>query len=115
MFGNLIDKYKKILFVKENRFSFTRKDFEWNNRLSPEIYTDIKGVILEDGEVILTDPKNWIETARRCGMQDEIEAIWEQQRRTVVMASENDRSVLPASGWLAHRFIRRYVVPSDRR
>jgi hypothetical protein len=43
------------LSKKENRFSFTRKDFEWNNRISPEIYTQLKGVITVSDNVSLVD------------------------------------------------------------
>lgn len=42
--------------VKENRFSFTRKDFIWNNKLSPEIYLEVKGLVWQNGEVVFTDP-----------------------------------------------------------
>lgn len=30
--------------TKENRFSFSKKDFAWNNTLSPSIYTELVGV-----------------------------------------------------------------------
>ncbi|MFA6227077.1 MAG: hypothetical protein WC631_01165 [Candidatus Paceibacterota bacterium] len=43
------------LSIKENRLSFTRNDFEWNNKLSPEIYTDLRGVVLEDGKIKFTE------------------------------------------------------------
>ncbi|GMU74258.1 MAG: hypothetical protein AMXMBFR44_4550 [Candidatus Campbellbacteria bacterium] len=49
------------LSKKENRFSFTRKDFEWNNRLSPEIYTQLKGVVVSDGRVKFVDPTDSVE------------------------------------------------------
>ncbi|MDB5259964.1 MAG: hypothetical protein JWN37_195 [Candidatus Nomurabacteria bacterium] len=44
---------------KEARFSFTKRDFEWNHSLSPSIYTDIVGVRVRDGiiEVISPDEK----------------------------------------------------------
>lgn len=41
---------------KENRFDFTRKDFEWNHRLSPEIYIDLKGVFSDGEKLYLDDP-----------------------------------------------------------
>lgn len=41
---------------KENRFNFTRKDFEWNNRLSPEIYIELKGISYSEELVSLVDP-----------------------------------------------------------
>ncbi|MES2214331.1 MAG: hypothetical protein V4465_03035 [Patescibacteria group bacterium] len=44
------------LSKKENRFSFTRKDFEWNNRLSPEIYTELRGIALSESGVAFIDP-----------------------------------------------------------
>lgn len=44
------------LSKKSGRFLFTRKDFEWNNKLSPEIYTELKGIILKDGVVVLMEP-----------------------------------------------------------
>jgi hypothetical protein len=46
------------LSIKSNRFSFTRKDFEWNNNLSPEIYLELKGVFWNNNEVIFTEPKD---------------------------------------------------------
>lgn len=41
---------------KSGRFLFTRKDFDWNNKLSPEIYTEIKGAVMRDDTVMFTDP-----------------------------------------------------------
>jgi aminoglycoside phosphotransferase family enzyme len=43
---------------KKKRFSFTRKDFDWNARLSPEIYTALKGAVMKDGRIEFTDPKD---------------------------------------------------------
>lgn len=36
---------------KNDRFSFTRRDFEWNNTLSPAIYTRLTGVVVKDGQM----------------------------------------------------------------
>jgi len=44
------------LSKKENRFLFTRKDFEWNNRLSPEVYTKLRGVVLKNDAIVFTEP-----------------------------------------------------------
>jgi aminoglycoside phosphotransferase family enzyme len=44
------------LSQKDNRFLFTRKDFDWNNQISPEIYTDLKGIRLENDEVFFVEP-----------------------------------------------------------
>lgn len=41
---------------KLERFKFTRTDFKWNNLLSPEIYTELKGVIMKDNKILLTEP-----------------------------------------------------------
>lgn len=41
---------------KAERFKFTRTDFEWNNRLSPEVYTELKGVVLKDNNISFTAP-----------------------------------------------------------
>ncbi|MSR88008.1 MAG: hypothetical protein EXS69_02515 [Candidatus Zambryskibacteria bacterium] len=41
---------------KENRFNFTRKDFDWNHRLSPEIYIELKGLAKQDDKLSLVDP-----------------------------------------------------------
>ncbi len=40
---------------KEDRFSFTQKDFDWNNALSPEVYTKLIGVQYYKGELALFD------------------------------------------------------------
>ncbi len=36
---------------KIERFKFTRTDFEWNNRLSPDVYKELKGISLK-GDII---------------------------------------------------------------
>lgn len=41
---------------KENRFLFTRRDFEWNNRLTPEVYTWLRGVVMDQGSIKFTEP-----------------------------------------------------------
>lgn len=41
---------------KKKRFLFTHKDYEWNNRLSPEIYINLKGVNLKGDQVEFVDP-----------------------------------------------------------
>ena len=41
---------------KAERFSFTRRDFEWNNSLSPSIYTGIIGVCVEGGAIRVYAP-----------------------------------------------------------
>lgn len=41
---------------KDNRFAFTRNDFEWNNRLTPEVYTKLSGVVLADNNLRFIDP-----------------------------------------------------------
>ncbi|MFA6354472.1 MAG: hypothetical protein WCX12_02190 [Candidatus Paceibacterota bacterium] len=43
------------LSQKSGRFTFTRKDFEWNNKLSPEIYTELKGVTLDGDTAKFTE------------------------------------------------------------
>ncbi|MCR4285580.1 MAG: hypothetical protein NUW00_01665 [Candidatus Kaiserbacteria bacterium] len=43
---------------KEERFSFTRRDFEWNNTLSPAIYTRLMGIVVSDGQVEECSPES---------------------------------------------------------
>ncbi|MEY2664693.1 MAG: hypothetical protein RIT04_501 [Candidatus Parcubacteria bacterium] len=47
-FNNLSDKSR--------RFHFTRTDFKWNNHLSPEIYTELRGVTMKDGLLEFIEP-----------------------------------------------------------
>ncbi|PCI29409.1 hypothetical protein COB55_02255 [Candidatus Wolfebacteria bacterium] len=44
------------LSSKENRFDFTRADFEWNNKLSPEIYLELKGLSVNGVVPTIGDP-----------------------------------------------------------
>jgi aminoglycoside phosphotransferase family enzyme len=53
--NDFFNKSFNDLSKKENRFIFTRKDFEWNNRLSPEVYTKLRGVVLKDGAIVFTE------------------------------------------------------------
>ena len=46
---------------KKNRFDFTRKEFEWNHRLSPEIYIELKGLSQEGNGTALVDPSDTCE------------------------------------------------------
>lgn len=41
---------------KQNRFKFTRKDFDWNNRLTPEVYIKLSGVVLENNGIKFVEP-----------------------------------------------------------
>jgi aminoglycoside phosphotransferase family enzyme len=43
--------------TKEARFFFTRRDFEWNNALSPTIYTKTLGVAVKDGKIETCTPE----------------------------------------------------------
>ena len=54
--NDFFNKNFNDLSKKEGRFIFTRKDFEWNSRLTPEVYTKLKGVILKDNTIQFTDP-----------------------------------------------------------
>lgn len=40
---------------KTERFSFTEKDFKWNNTLSPSIYTSLKNVVVKDNAIVEVD------------------------------------------------------------
>lgn len=40
------------LSLKDNRFNFTKDDFTWNNLLSPEVYLEIKGLYLDNNNVV---------------------------------------------------------------
>ena len=44
------------LSSREERHSFTAKDFRWNNASSPSIYTHIIGLQNRDGEVLICEP-----------------------------------------------------------
>jgi len=54
--NDLFNKNYNDLSNKESRFAFTRRDFEWNNLLSPEIYTRLRGVVLQGGAIAFTEP-----------------------------------------------------------
>src|ERR1035441_10967527 len=54
--SDFFNKSFNDLSKKENRFLFTQKDFEWNNHLSPEVYTKLRGVILKDDAIVFTEP-----------------------------------------------------------
>lgn len=54
--SDFFNKSFNDLSIKANRFSFTKKDFEWNKNLSPEIYTELVGVIEKDGAIQFIDP-----------------------------------------------------------
>ncbi len=53
--NEFFNKGFRDLAPKESRFDFTKRDFKWNSSLSPEIYTDILGVSVVDGEVVVID------------------------------------------------------------
>ena len=44
------------LSKKDKRFLFTRKDFEWNNLLSPEVYIALRGVVLKGEDIEFVEP-----------------------------------------------------------
>lgn len=44
--------------VKKERFSFTEKDFEWNNGVSPSIYTKLVGVKVLNGAIQIASSQN---------------------------------------------------------
>ena len=54
--SDFFNKNFNDLSNKNNRFLFTRKDFEWNNKLSPEVYTELRGVVLKNDAVVFTEP-----------------------------------------------------------
>ena len=54
--SDFFNKNFNDLSNKNNRFLFTRKDFEWNNKLSPEVYTKLRGVVLKNDAVVFTEP-----------------------------------------------------------
>ncbi len=43
---------------KENRFTFSRNDFKWNNRITPEVYVKLSGIILSGDNIGFTDPED---------------------------------------------------------
>lgn len=42
--------------LKDGRFSFTRRDFAWNNLLSPSIYRTLMGASVVEQEIVMTEP-----------------------------------------------------------
>ena len=54
--NELFNKNYNDLSDKKKRFAFTRKDFDWNNRLSPEIYTKLSGVIVSGESIKFVPP-----------------------------------------------------------
>lgn len=66
LFDNLVYKiYKnnseffnegfRDISTKKNRFSFTKKDFNWNHLLSPNIYLRLQGVSVINNEILFVD------------------------------------------------------------
>lgn len=49
--NSFFNKGFRDISEKFDRFSFTKRDFEWNNLLSPEIYLDVIGVRVGDNKV----------------------------------------------------------------
>lgn len=50
--SDFINREFRNLENKEERFFFTRRDFEWNHLLAPSVYLSIIGVSLRDGKVV---------------------------------------------------------------
>ena len=40
---------------KNKRFDFTIKDFDWNQRMAPEIYLTIRGCVMRDGQIVFVE------------------------------------------------------------
>lgn len=49
------NEHFRDLSNKHIRFEFTRKDFDWNHTLSPEIYRELKGIVIKNDEVFFVD------------------------------------------------------------
>ncbi len=49
--NDFFNKGFRDISSKEERFSFTKRDFEWNNALSPSIYTELIGISVNNGEI----------------------------------------------------------------
>ncbi|PLX26716.1 hypothetical protein C0583_06835 [Candidatus Parcubacteria bacterium] len=43
------------LSKKDNRFDFSKRDFDWNNFFTPNVYTDLFGCKLKDGEIVFVN------------------------------------------------------------
>lgn len=41
---------------KENRFTFSRNDYIWNNKITPEVYVKLSGIIFSDDHIKFVDP-----------------------------------------------------------
>jgi aminoglycoside phosphotransferase family enzyme len=55
--NDFFNKDFRNLADKEERFSFTEKDYKWNNTLSPSIYIRLANVIVRDGVIIEVDSR----------------------------------------------------------
>lgn len=56
--SDFFNKNFNDLSDKGNRFQFTRNDFDWNNRLTPEVYTKLVGIVFESDTVRFTEPND---------------------------------------------------------
>lgn len=59
--NDFFNKNFNDLSVKNVRFDFTRRDFDWNNKVSPEVYIDLRGLVVENGLVKLVDPSDSVD------------------------------------------------------
>ncbi len=53
--NEFFNKGFRDLAPKDSRFDFTKRDFKWNNSLSPTIYLEIINVKVEDGKIVIVE------------------------------------------------------------
>lgn len=51
--NEFFNKGFRDLAPKDSRFDFTKRDFKWNNSLSPTIYLETIGVKVDDGKIVI--------------------------------------------------------------
>jgi len=71
------EKFRNIS-KKEDRFTFTKRDFEWNNTLSPSVYLKVIGVIVKNEEIKICAPDNAEEIVIVMNRIDTNEVLYEK-------------------------------------
>jgi len=71
--------FNKIYFdlsKKENRHTFTTKDFRWNNEINSDVYSELKGVKFQDKKLVFTklseDPDELVIIMNKIDMSDSV-------------------------------------------
>jgi len=56
--NEFFNKDFRDLSTRVSRFSFSKRDFEWNNALSPSIYTNLIGVVVRGNKIEIVESEN---------------------------------------------------------